>query len=107
MNPNDIAPMVMAVTLFLVTGGVILLRPLSRRLGELLEVMVRQKTEQPHTPELTQIRDLLLNIESRLSLLEERQSFSDALLTTRSELSRAALEANGADPARREIAPRA
>jgi hypothetical protein len=107
MNPNDVAPMVMGVTLFLVTGAVILLRPLTRRLGELLEVMVRQRTEPPPTPELTQIRDLLLNVESRLSLLEERQSFAEALLTSRSQHTGAALEPNGTDPAPREIAPRA
>jgi hypothetical protein len=107
MNPNDVAPMVMGVTLFLVTGAVILLRPLTRRLGELLEVMVRQRTEAPPTPELTQIRDLLLNVESRLSLLEERQSFAEALLASHSQRAGVALEPNGTNPTPREIAPRA
>jgi hypothetical protein len=106
MNPNDVAPMVMGVTLFLVTGAVILLRPLTRRLGELLEVMVRQRVEPPQAPELTQIRDLLLNVESRLSLLEERQSFAEALLASGSQRAAAVPEPNGTNPAPREIAPR-
>jgi hypothetical protein len=107
MNPNDIAPMVMGVTLFLVTGGVILLRPLSRRLGELLEVMIRERAAPPPAPELTQIRDLLLNVESRLSLLEERQSFAEALLSSRSQGAGAALDHNGTNPSPLEIAPSA
>lgn len=80
MNPNDVAPMVMAVTLFLVVGGVILLRPITKRLGSLLEVMTQQKRERVAGAEDSELRQYVANLESRLSLLEERQTFTEALL---------------------------
>jgi len=80
MNPNDVAPMVMAITLFLVVGGVILLRPITKRLGSLLEVMTQQKREPVAGAEDSELRQYVANLESRLSLLEERQNFTEALL---------------------------
>lgn len=80
MNPNDIAPMVTFVTLIIVVGAVILLRPLAKRLGDLLEVMTAQRKD-ASANEVAEIRQLLSSMESRLALLEERQSFAEALLT--------------------------
>ena len=37
MNPQDVAPMIVFTTLIVVTGGVVLLRPLVRRLGDLID----------------------------------------------------------------------
>lgn len=82
MNPNDVAPMVMAITLFLVVGGVILLRPITKRLGSLLEVMTQQKRERVAGAEDPELRRYVANLESRLSLLEERQNFTEALLAS-------------------------
>jgi hypothetical protein len=80
-----IAPMIVGVTFIVTTGAVILLRPLSRRLGELLQVMSKQKAQPDVTPELEQMRTVLSSVESRLALLEERQRFTDALLERRSD----------------------
>jgi len=82
MNPNDIAPMVISVTLFVVTGAVILLFPLSRRLGSLLEAMTQQKRELPKGAEMDQVLRTLQSIDDRLTLLEERQSFAEAILAS-------------------------
>ena len=75
-----IAPMVVAIVLIVTTGGVILLRPLARRLGELLHAMTQEKLSPTHVKELGQMRELFSTMESRLSLLEERQTFTESLL---------------------------
>ena len=87
MNPNDVAPMVMAVVLFVVTGGVILLRPISKRLGAYLEMLTEERRrgvqQAPETdPRLLSALD---NLDRRLARLEERQDFTDALLRGRDQ----------------------
>ena len=76
-----IAPMVFAVILTLTVGGVILLKPIANKLGTLLEAMAKEKSEPRTFEELGHIRELLETMNGRLSLLEERQDFTDALLT--------------------------
>jgi hypothetical protein len=83
MNPGDVAPMVMAVTLFLVTGGVLVLRPIAKRLGAYLEVLAEQKRQAPQVQEDPRVLAALENIERRMARLEERQAFTDALLAGR------------------------
>lgn len=85
-----LAPMIVAIVLILTVGGVVLLRPLSRRLGELLEVMARER-EQPRLGEdMARLREVVDTVNGRLALLEERLDFTDALL---------------ADPERRRLRP--
>ena len=75
-----IAPMVIAVILTLTVGGVILLKPLSNKLGNLLEAMAKEKSQPQVSGDLERVHDILDTINGRLSLLEERQDFTDALL---------------------------
>ena len=70
----------MGVVLILAVSGVILLRPLSKQLGTLLEAMAKERTEPRLGEDLGHMRDLLETIDGRLSLMEERQDFTDALL---------------------------
>jgi len=84
MDPGQleiIAPMVFAVILTLVIGGVILLKPIANKLGLLLEAMAKEKTEPQLSAELGHLRDLLETTNARLALLEERQEFAEALLS--------------------------
>ena len=83
MNPGDVAPMVMAVTLFVVTGGVLVLRPIAKRLGAYLEVLAEQKRTAPQVQDDPRVLAALENIERRMARLEERQAFTDALLAGR------------------------
>jgi len=76
-----IAPMIVAVILTLTIGGVILLKPIANKLGFLLEAMAKEKQEPKMTEDLGHIRELLETLNGRLSLLEERQDFTDALLS--------------------------
>jgi len=83
MGPGQLeilAPMVFAVILTLTIGGVILLKPIANKLGTLLEAMAKEKQEPRLTEDLGHIRELLETMNGRLSLLEERQDFTDALL---------------------------
>ena len=88
MDLEIIAPMVVAVLLILTIGGVILLRPISSRLGHLLEAMAKERQGPRIGEDLTRIRELLETMNGRISLLEERQDFTEALL---------------ADPERRQL----
>src|SRR5262245_33578445 len=85
MTPDTIAPMVMAMTLFLTTGLVLILRPISKRLGTYLETLAEERRRQLAMPPADDSRVLsaLESIERRMARLEERQAFTDALLTGR------------------------
>jgi len=83
MNSGDIVALAVMVTGIVTIGAVSILRPISSRLGMLLEVMTQQKlraaNSDPH--DTARIRDLLTSIDSRLTLLEERQDFAEALIS--------------------------
>ena len=70
-------------SLFIVTvGGVIVLRPIASRLGILLEAMAREKSGS--MPEETRrLRETVETMNDRLSLLEERQDFTERLIGPR------------------------
>ena len=72
--------MVLGVVFFVMTGAVILLRPITKRLGNYLEVLAEQKREAPRPIEDPRVLVALENIERRMARLEERQAFTDALL---------------------------
>lgn len=82
MSP-DIAPMIVMVTAILTTGGVLIFRPITKRLGSLMEAMTAQKLRAPAVDpaDTARIRDLLTSIDGRLNLLEERQDFAEALIS--------------------------
>lgn len=71
--------MIVGVVLILTVGGVTLLRPLAKRLGDLLEIMAREKQQGLET-DVHQMRDLLETMNARLQLMEERQDFTERLL---------------------------
>jgi hypothetical protein len=74
--------MMLGMTLFIVTGAVLLLRPISKRLGSYLEVLAEERRRanvvQPIDSE--RIVSLLEALDQRIARLEERQEFTDALL---------------------------
>ena len=77
--------MMVPITGILTAGTVMLLRPITKELGGLLQAMTQERklrvAPAPATPDVTQVRDLLVAIDSRLSLMEERQDFAEALLS--------------------------
>jgi hypothetical protein len=75
-----LAPMLFAIILTLTVAGVILLKPIANKLGLLLEAMAKERQEPRLGEELGHIRELLETMNGRLTLMEERQDFTDALL---------------------------
>ena len=80
MNPSDIAPMVVGLTFMVVTGGVLILRPIAKRLGDYLETLAAARRAQLQQPTDRRLVETLERVEERLRLLEERQDFTDAML---------------------------
>ena len=79
MDWDVIAPMIVMIVITLTVGGVLVLRPVAKRLGTLLETMARQKAELP-ADELRNMRADLETMGRRLELMEERQDFTERLL---------------------------
>lgn len=75
-----LAPLILGVVLILTVGGVLILRPVAKHLGALLEAMTRERLDPRRTQELTHIREMLETMTQRLQLMEERQEFTDRLL---------------------------
>lgn len=84
---DAVAPMIVAIVLFLTVGGVIILRPIAKRIGDLLEVYARER-EGGMEVEMRQMRELLESMNGRLHLMEERQDFTDRLLESAKEETR-------------------
>lgn len=81
MDWDIMAPMIVAIVLIVTAGGVAILRPLAKRVSELLELFARERHHGVEH-ELGQVRDLLETMDARLQLVEERQDFTERLLST-------------------------
>ena len=77
---DELAPMLVAMTLILTSGAVFLLRPVAKRLGDLLELMAKQRTGELQAPGTERLSQLVEALDSRLGLVEERLDFTDRLL---------------------------
>ncbi len=81
MEWEIIAPMIVSVVFILTVGGVAVLRPISKRVSELLELYSRDRQEGVES-HLHQIRDLLETMNARVQLMEDRQDFTERLIGT-------------------------
>jgi hypothetical protein len=74
----------MLFTLILIgmVGGFILLIPLSRRLGHMIDVWLQEK-KRVDPDELAELRRTVQELEKEVSALAERQQFTDQLLEKR------------------------
>ena len=78
---EDIAPFIVAVTLILTVGGVAILRPIAKRVGDLLEAMAKEKREPRRMlDDSHRMVELMESLHARLERLEQRQDFTDSLL---------------------------
>lgn len=81
MSPWEyLAPLIMGVVLILTVGGVLILRPIAKHLGALLEAMTRERLDPARSKEMSHLREMLDTMNQRLQLMEERQEFTDRLL---------------------------
>lgn len=79
MEWEFIAPMVVTIVLFLTVGGVLILRPIAKKLGVLLEAMAKEKAVRP-SDGTYRLREEVETLRARLELLEDRQDFTEGLL---------------------------
>ncbi len=85
MDPIILAAMIFTLLLLGMIGGFILLIPVSRRLGAVLDYWLKEKTEAAKlSSETVQARALLESVATRLEGLEEKQVFMEELLSERS-----------------------
>jgi hypothetical protein len=68
---------------FMSVAAVLILRPISKRLGSLLEAMARERQPLPQTDngDLARVRVLVEHIAKRVDLMEERLDFTERLLS--------------------------
>jgi cob(I)alamin adenosyltransferase len=79
MPPYDILPAILGALFILTTGGVILLRPISKQLAQLLAQMASEK-QRALEKDTYQVREMVSVLDSRLQLLEERLDFTERFL---------------------------
>jgi hypothetical protein len=92
------------ITLFLVVGGVLLLRPVTTRLGDLLEAIALEKKRDLDGPDTGRLQETIAALEQRIALLEERQNFTESLLTSGNHRAPAVIAGN-ANPRTRDLVP--
>lgn len=85
MDVDAVAGMIFTLVLTCLIGGFILMLPISRRLGALLESKIEgeKRGAAPVTAEVTQLAEAVRSLETELRALKERQEFTENLLTTR------------------------
>jgi hypothetical protein len=81
MEWEYIAPMIMSIVFILTFGGVLILRPIAKRISELLELYARDRHSGIES-DVHHIRDLMETMSARLQLIEERQDFTERLLSS-------------------------
>ncbi len=91
MDWDNIAPMIVAVTLFLSIAGVLILRPLTKRLGDLIEITSRRQQGETRREEVTRLTEVIGHLADRLEHLEQRQDFTDQLVVSLERPARARL----------------
>lgn len=80
MEWEFIAPMIFSSVLVLSIAAVIILRPLSKRLGNVLERMQEQRSASD-SDDLRRIARLLEGLDERVDRLEHRQDFTERMLS--------------------------
>ena len=75
------------ITMFLCIAMVMILRPISKRVGALLEAMTRERLQQPAPvalpdAQLQRMTTLLEHVSRRIDLMEERLDFTERLVGT-------------------------
>lgn len=81
MDYEILAMLVFSLFVFLIIGGTILLFPLSRKLGRLIEWWIEEKKGVSISPEeVRQLAERVSGLEAKLQSLAERQEFLDSLV---------------------------
>ncbi len=74
-----IAPMIVVVVAILTLSGVLALRPVTKRLGALVEEVARQRARVP-PDQAARLENAVDAASRRMDLIEERQGFAERLI---------------------------
>jgi hypothetical protein len=93
MPPHDFAPLMMGVTVTLALAAVLILRPLAKHIGKVLEMRARDRYERPQvsSDDVVRLTDALSRLTDRIETLEDRQDFAERLLDAQRPSSRGKL----------------
>ena len=80
MDWDAIVAMVVMLAFFLTVGGVLILRPIARRLGTLLDAMAQQKIARS-VAEDSRLREEVETLRQRLEQVEKRQDFAEGMMS--------------------------
>lgn len=103
MDPTAIAGMLFVLMIIAMVGGFILLLPISRRLGAFLEQRLNAGRAAGSIPagQLSELREVVLSLQSQVQNLSDRQDFVDRLLTEGSEAGEQGRSLRGGRPIER------
>jgi hypothetical protein len=82
MPPSDLAPLIIGVAITLAVAGVLILRPLTKRLGDLIEATARDRRLQVKDEALQRLTHVVGQLADRIEHLEERQDFAEQVLAS-------------------------
>ncbi len=82
MESEVVAPFIIGMTFILAAAGVFILRPLTKRLGDLIEATAREKRVKPRDDEIARLTDVVGRLTDRIEHLEERQDFAERILVS-------------------------
>ncbi len=84
MPPDVFAPMIVGVTITLSVAGVLILRPLMKRFGDIAELRARERHQgsQVSPEDITRLAQAVGRLTDRIEDLEERQDFAERLLAS-------------------------
>jgi hypothetical protein len=87
MDPMALAGMIFTLIVLMLIGGFVLLFPLSRRMGLLMEQRLADRAARSGgDAELAQLREGLRAVQDELLRLSERQEFTESLVAERDPL---------------------
>lgn len=82
MDPDAVAPLIFGMTFVLSIAGVLILRPLAKRLGDLIEATAHEKRVKAKDEELARLTEIVGRLTDRLERIEDRQDFTERILTS-------------------------
>ncbi len=77
-----IAPMVMGVTAFISVAAVLIFRPLTKRLGDLIEAISRDRQAKLSDENAQRVISIVEQLGDRVEQMEERLDFTERMLAS-------------------------
>ncbi len=77
-----IAPMVMGVTAFISVAAVLIFRPLTKRLGDLIEAISRDRQTKLSDENAQRVISIVEQLGDRVEQMEERLDFTERMLAS-------------------------